>query len=805
MRILYCNKYNFAFSGTEAYLFEAMGLMRAQGHETALFAMADPQGEPTAYDQHFIPLIDFKAKKTAVQSAKLAGHAIYSTDARKRLRRMIAEFKPDLAHVRNIYHHLSPSILWELKANKIPVIYHVNDFKMLCPSYNFVSKGRACEKCRDGKFRNVVTEGCYAGARSAAVVLALEAYVHRWLKTYDRCVDLFLAPSQFVKDKLVENGCHPSRIHVLPHFQKLPQHKIDAPAVGAPILYFGRLSPEKGIVDLVQAMRFLPEIKLQIAGDGPQRGELEQLAAKFGLSNVEFLGHRSPADLERLIAAARFTVFPSRAYETMGKSILESYACGRTVVASDLGSRRELVKDGLTGLLFPVGDVQKLADTISLLARHPELSARMGKEGRRWVESRHRLEDYYAELSGLYKSLTHKAVSITAQPERRKLRVAFIGGRGVISKYSGIESYYEEVGKQLAGMGHEVTVYCRSYFTPDVAKHNGMHLVRLPTIRSKHLDTVVHTLLSTAHAVCGRHDVIHYHALGPALFSFLPRLFGKKTVVTVQGLDWQRKKWGRVAARVLQLGEQAAMKLPNATMVVSQTLQQHYQSRYGTQPFYIPNGTSLRKRRTPSQLVRWGIEPGKYVLFLGRFSPEKNCHLLIEAFEQVPTDVKLVLAGGSSYSDSYADELRKHQSDRIKLLNWVAGDDLEELLTNAMLFVLPSDLEGLSLALLDAMGAGVCVLTSDVPENREVVDDAGFTFKRGDVVDLKRMLRLLIENPLMRQSAARNAKQRVKKKYLWKQIAEQISLTYEQVMRPAKRPLSVLPAKTNSQTNSRAA
>lgn len=131
---------------------------------------------------------------------------------------MIAEFKADLAHVRNIYHHLSPSILWELKAQKIPVVYHVNDFKMLCPSYNLVSHGHVCEKCSGGKFRHVVTEGCYSGSRKAAVVLAAEAYVHRWLKTYERCVDLFLAPSQFVKDKLVESGCDAGRIHVLRHF-----------------------------------------------------------------------------------------------------------------------------------------------------------------------------------------------------------------------------------------------------------------------------------------------------------------------------------------------------------------------------------------------------------------------------------------------------------------------------------------------------------------------------------------------------------------------------------------------------------
>ncbi|HSS98454.1 MAG TPA: glycosyltransferase family 4 protein, partial [Terriglobales bacterium] len=666
-----------------------------------------------------------------------------------------------------------------------------------------------CEKCHKGKFWHVVTEGCYADSRASSGVLAVEAYFHRWLKTYERCVDLFLAPSQFVKDKLVENGFNANRIHVLPHFQKLSPGEVIPAALDAPILYFGRLSSEKGVSDLVQAMQFLPEVKLQIAGDGPQRKDLEQLADDLGLSNVEFLGHCHSADLERLIAASRFTIFPSRAYETMGKSILESYAHGRAVIASDLGSRRELVKDGLTGLLFPVGDVQKLADSISLLARHPGLAARLGKEGRRWVENCYRPEDHYAELMRLYKSLTQKAIPIHSpgsEQGRRKAKVAFIGGRGVISKYSGIESYYEEVGRQLADMGHEVTIYCRSYFTPELSEHNGMRLVRLPTIRSKHMDTVIHTLMSTVHAICGRHDVVHYHALGPALFSFLPRLFGKKTVVTVQGLDWQRKKWGRIASRVLQLGERAAVTLPDATMVVSETLQKHYQDRHGIQPFYIPNGTSLRKRRAPSQLVRWGIESGRYALFLGRFSPEKNCHLLIEAFEQIPTDVKLVLAGGSSYSDIYANELRKHETDRIKLLNWVSGNDLEELLTNAMLFVLPSDLEGLSLALLDAMGAGVCVLASDVPENREVVENAGFTFKRGDASDLKRMLRLLIENPIMRQGAARSAKQRVKKKYLWKQIAEQISLTYEQVMQPKKHlPVTTLSAKADSQSTSRAA
>ena len=383
--------------------------------------------------------------------------------------------------------------------------------------------------------------------------------------------------------------------------------------------------------------------------------------------------------------------------------------------------------------------------------------------------------------------------------QRRRVRVAFIGGRGVISKYSGIETYYEGVGKRLVQMGHEVTVYCRNYFTPALPEHNGMRLVRLPTIRSKHFETVVHTLLSTVHALTQRYDVVHYHALGPALFSFLPRLVGKKTAVTVQGLDWQRKKWGRLASAVLRLGEKASVRLPNGTMVVSQTLRQRYREIHGIEAFYVPNGGVLRERSEPRAILEWGLEPGKYVLFVGRFSPEKGCHLLVEAFEQIDTDVKLVMAGAASYCDDYSRELRTHASDRIRMLDCISGETLDELLTNAMVFVLPSDLEGLSLALLDAMGAGLCVLTSDVPENCEVVDGAGFTFQRGSATALADRLRFLIANPAVRQAAGRTAKTRIAQQYQWQKVAEDIEKAYftilgaEWAKAPIKKP-SVLAA-----------
>ncbi len=783
-----------------------MELMRSQGHDVALFSMSDPRGEATPYDHNFVPHIDFKGESDLWQKARGAAHAIYSQEARRRIRAMIKEFRPDVAHVRNIYHHLSPSILWELKAQNVPVLYHLNDFKLLCPSYNLVSRGEACEACKGGAFFHALRPRCYPGM-GARMTLTAEAYVHRWLGTYRKCVDLFLAPSQFVRNKFVEHGWDGEQFEVLPHFQRIPETaSLDK---NGHILYFGRLSPEKGVDDLVRAMQNVPQMRLVVAGDGPQRSELQALSSSLKLTNVEFVGHVGKAERDSLIARSQFTVLPSHAYETLGKTILESYALGRAVVASDLGSRRELVREGKTGILYRKGDVNGLAESIETLGSLPEMAERMGSAGREFVRQHHTPEGHYRKLLSFYEQLvaakaprkrglvettepvpwktssrqsSFRTRSEQAVPQKQRLRVAFIGGRGVISKYSGIEAYYEEVGKRLVEMGHEVTVYCRNYFTPPQAEHNGMRLVRLPTVRSKHLETVVHTLLSTAHALTQRYDMVHYHALGPALFSFLPRFVRQKTAVTVQGLDWQRKKWGRVASAVLRLGERASVQLPDGTMVVSQALQRRYRETHGVDAFYVPNGGVVRERSEPRKILEWGLTPGRYVLFLGRFSPEKGCHLLVEAFEHLDTDVKLVMAGASSYCDDYSKELRTHASDRIRMLDWVSGETLDELLTNAMLFVLPSDLEGLSLALLDAMGAGLCVLTSDVPENREVVDGAGFTFERGSSADLAERLRFLIANPAVREAAGKAAKRRIEEQYQWQKIAVDIEAAYFKIL-----------------------
>jgi len=673
---------------------------------------------------------------------------------------------------------------------------------MLCPTYNLVSAGEPCERCAKGSFWNVVAEGCYAKGRAAAAVLAAEAYAHKWLKTYRKCVNLLLAPTEFVRDKMVQSGWDPRAIEVLPHFQRLPTKPPSTPAPDAPVLYFGRLSEEKGVADLLHAMHLCPGIRLQVAGDGPMRGHLEALSRRLNLRDIQFLGHIDGSSLDRLIGESCFTVLPSHAYETLGKTILESYAQGRAVIASDLGSRRELVLKGETGVLYKVGDVAQLASAIQFLHARPAVAQAMGEAGLERVRAHHSPQLHYEALLRIYTKVAQPVrktcVTLPAVPAPA-LRIAFIGGRGVVSQYSGIETYYEEVGSRLAQMGHDVTIYCRNYFTPDQTHYRKMRLVRLPTLRTKHLDTIVHTALSTLHVCREKYDIVHFHALGPALFSWIPRLFGARTVVTVQGLDWQRKKWGRFSSAVLRLGERASATLPDATVVVSRTLQEYFRRVHGTETCFIPNGTHILPRLRGPHLSRWGLEENGYVLFMGRFSPEKNCDLLIRAFESLPQDARLVLAGGSSHSDDYVAKLRQLAGDRVKFIDWLSGDALQELLTNAAIFVLPSDLEGLSLALLDAMAAGVCVLASDIPENRELVDGVGFTFQHGNLSDLERMLQMLWADPEMRQLAGEAARLRVQESYLWPWIAEAVERSYisalERTRTPAVQPATATAAR----------
>ncbi len=363
------------------------------------------------------------------------------------------------------------------------------------------------------------------------------------------------------------------------------------------------------------------------------------------------------------------------------------------------------------------------------------------------------------------------------------IRVAFIGARGVMGTYSGIETYYEEVGSRLAAMGHEVTAYCRNHFTPDVSEYQGIRVRRLPSLRTKHGETISHSILCTLDALFRGYDIIQYHAIGSAPLALLPRVFGATTVVSVRGLDWQRAKWGGLARRVLQFGEWASARCPSATVVVSETLRDHYAQQHGRTPTVIQNAV-LRVPPKPAQRVHeLGLEPGKFILFAGRISPEKEVHTLIEAARPLLGDVKLAIAGGSSYSTDYIEQVHAMADDSVVFLGQVDHETVHELYSQCHTFVLPSVMEGLSIALLEAVSFGACIVATDIPENREVVGDAGLYFETGDTEALRSQLRTLLESPQLADACRIAARERASEKLLdWDGVAERTEHLYRRLL-----------------------
>ena len=331
--------------------------------------------------------------------------------------------------------------------------------------------------------------------------------------------------------------------------------------------------------------------------------------------------------------------------------------------------------------------------------------------------------------------------------EKRPLKIAFIGARGVGGTYSGIETYYEELGSRLAARGHHVTAYCRKHFTPDVPVYKGVHVRLLPSFRNKHLETISHSTLSTFDSICRDYDIIQFHAIGSAPLAIIPRMLGRRTIVSVRGLDWQRAKWGAFARGVLKFGEKASARCPTATCVVSGVLQNHYEDEHGRRPHMIPNAVVPPIRAEPDRIKQWGLDTQDYILYAGRISPEKGVDVLLEAMRPYKDKMKLAIAGGSSYSDDYIDKVKEKAWDGVQFLGSVDRETMHELFTNCYAYVLPSVMEGLSISLLEAVSYGTCIVTTSIPENLEVIGDCGLSFEVGNVEQLSDCLGRIIDDP----------------------------------------------------------
>lgn len=338
-----------------------------------------------------------------------------------------------------------------------------------------------------------------------------------------------------------------------------------------------------------------------------------------------------------------------------------------------------------------------------------------------------------------------------------KLKIAMFGHKRIPSREGGIEIVVAELSTRMAALGHQVTCYNRTGHHVSgseydekkaLSAYRGVRLKKAWTVDKRGLAAMTASVSAAVCTAFGRYDVVHIHAEGPAFMCWLPKLLGKKVIVTIHGLDWARAKWGRFASWYIKSGEKNAAKYADQIIVLSAAVQAYFRDTYGRETAFIPNGVVKPEAKAAEEITkRWGLRKDDYVLFLGRLVPEKGIHYLIEAWKGVSTAKKLVIAGGSSDTAEYMNVLKEQAGDQVIFTGFQQGRVLEELYSNAYIYVLPSDLEGMPLSLLEAMSYGNCCLVSSIPECAQVVEDHAAVFEKGNADDLRDRLQRLIDCP----------------------------------------------------------
>ena len=369
----------------------------------------------------------------------------------------------------------------------------------------------------------------------------------------------------------------------------------------------------------------------------------------------------------------------------------------------------------------------------------------------------------------------------------KKLSVAMFGQKR-LSREGGVEIVVKELCTRMARAGHKVTCYNRSGHHVSGAEYDrkteytGIRQRFVPTIEKKGLAAVSSSFFAALCSAFGRYDVVHIHAEGPAFFCWIPKMFGKRVIVTVHGIDWQREKWkSGFGSKFIRRGEKNAVKYADEIIVVSAGVQKYFEKTYGRKTRFIPNGVNRPEIQKPELITeKYGLTKDSYILFLGRLVPEKGLRYLIEAYKQTKTDKKMVIAGGSSDTDSFMKEIKELAKDdeRILFTGFVQGKMLDELYSNAYIYTLPSDLEGMPLSLLEAMSYGNCCLTSDIPECTEVVEDKALIFKKSDVDDLRNCLQDACDHPEKVWELKKQATDFICEKYNWDDVVEETMKLY---------------------------
>lgn len=367
------------------------------------------------------------------------------------------------------------------------------------------------------------------------------------------------------------------------------------------------------------------------------------------------------------------------------------------------------------------------------------------------------------------------------------MKIAMLGHKRIPSREGGIEVVVEELSTRMVLAGHSVTCFNRMGKHVSGAnldrmdEYKGVKIKQVFTIDKKGFAAMTSSFFACLRAGFGKYDVVHIHAEGPAFFTFIPKWLGKKVVVTVHGLDWRRAKWGKFASWYIRTGEKNAVKFADEIIVLSRYEKEYFEKEYRRKTCFIPNGVNRPEIKLPKEIKKIGLEKDGYVLFLGRLVPEKGEQYLIEAFKKLKTDKKLVIAGGSSDTAEYEKNLKDlaKNDGRIIFTGFVQGRMLEELYSNAYIYCLPSDVEGMPLSLLEAMSYGNCCVTSDIAECAEVVENKAVMFKKSSVEDLGEKIEYLLENEKVVEKYKREAADFICNKYNWNDAVDKTLRLYE--------------------------
>lgn len=369
-----------------------------------------------------------------------------------------------------------------------------------------------------------------------------------------------------------------------------------------------------------------------------------------------------------------------------------------------------------------------------------------------------------------------------------KIKIAVFGHKTIPSREGGIEIVIEEVYTRLVKRGYYITCFNRKKKnSKNINEFKEIKIKNVCTYNKKGFAALTSSFFAALKSAFGNYDIVHIHAEGPDFFSFIPKLFGKKVVCTIHGLDWQREKWeGSLGAKFIKIGEKSAVKFADQIIVLSSAMKDYFEKTYSRETVFIPNGVSKPEIIEPEEISKkYGLKKDDYILFLARVVPEKGLGYLVPAFKKLKTNKKIVIAGGASDTEEYMKHIKKicENDEKFIFTGFVNGRILEELYSNAYFYVLPSDLEGMPLSLLEAMSYGNCCLVSDIPECKEVVQDNGITFRKGNVKDLYNKMNLLCKDPEIVEKYKSTAAGYICNKYSWEKTADMTSDLYERLMR----------------------